>query len=56
MTTVRPLGRMNGCRSQNSRTFTLNQAHFSEKVAREDFGAGSWSVERRRLNGWEAAR
>ena len=42
--------------NQNSRTFTSNQAHFSEKVAREDFGAGSWSVERRRLNGWEAGR
>ena len=41
---------------ENSRTFTSNQAHFSEKVAREDFGPGSWSVERRRLNGWEAAR
>jgi GT2 family glycosyltransferase len=42
--------------NQNSRTFTSNQAHFSEKVARDDFGAGSWSVERRRLNGWEAGR
>ena len=41
---------------ENSRTFTSNQAHFSDKVAREDFSAGSWSVERRRLNGWEAAR
>jgi GT2 family glycosyltransferase len=41
---------------ENSRTFTSNQAHFSEKVAREDYSAGSWSVERRRANGWEAAR
>jgi len=41
---------------ENSRTFMSNQAHFSEKVARDDFGAGSWSVERRRLNGWEAGR
>jgi GT2 family glycosyltransferase len=42
--------------SRNSNTFSNNQAHFTEKVAREDFGAGSWSVERRRLNGWEAGR
>jgi GT2 family glycosyltransferase len=41
---------------ENSRTFTSNQAHFSEKVAREDYSAGSWSVERRRANGWEAGR
>lgn len=40
----------------NSRTFTSNQAHFSDKVAREDYSAGSWSVERRRANGWEADR
>ena len=41
---------------ENSRTFTSNKAHFLEKVARQDFGPGSWSVERRRLNGWEATR
>ena len=42
--------------SRNSNTFSNNQTHFTEKVAREDFGAGSWSVERRRLNGWEVGR
>jgi GT2 family glycosyltransferase len=41
---------------ENSRTFASNQTHFSEKVAREDYSAGSWSVERRRANGWEAGR
>jgi GT2 family glycosyltransferase len=41
---------------ENSRTFTANQKYFSEKVAREDFGPGSWSVERRRVNGWEGDR
>ena len=40
----------------NSRTFTSNQAYFSAKVERGDYGAGSWSVERRRANGWEADR
>jgi GT2 family glycosyltransferase len=41
---------------ENSKTFVCNQAYFSDKVARGDFGAGSWSVERRRANGWEAGR
>jgi GT2 family glycosyltransferase len=40
----------------NSRTFTSNQSYFSEKVAGEDFGPGSWDVYRRRMNGWEAGR
>jgi GT2 family glycosyltransferase len=41
---------------ENSRTFSANNAYHDEKVAREDYGAGSWSVERRRLNGWEVGR
>jgi GT2 family glycosyltransferase len=41
---------------ENSKTFARNQAYFSDKVARGDYGVGSWSVERRRANGWEAGR
>ena len=41
---------------RNSNTFSNNQAHYSNKVSNNDFGAGSWSVERRRLNGWERDR
>jgi GT2 family glycosyltransferase len=41
---------------ENSRTFMSNNAYHDEKISREDYGAGSWSVERRRLNGWEADR
>jgi GT2 family glycosyltransferase len=42
--------------NRNSNTFSNNQEHYSNKVANNDFSAGSWSVERRRLNGWERDR
>ena len=42
--------------AKNSNTFSSNQAHYSNKLSDNDFSAGSWSVERRRLNGWEAGR
>jgi GT2 family glycosyltransferase len=41
---------------RNSNTYSNNQSHYSNKVANEDFSAGGWSVERRRLNGWERDR
>jgi GT2 family glycosyltransferase len=41
---------------RNSNTFSNNQEHYSNKVANNDFSAGGWSVERRRLNGWERDR
>jgi GT2 family glycosyltransferase len=40
----------------NARTFPTNVAYFHDKVAREDYGPGSWDVYRRRMNGWEADR
>jgi GT2 family glycosyltransferase len=40
----------------NARTFASNVTHFEEKVARDDYGPGSWDVYRRRMNGWEADR
>jgi GT2 family glycosyltransferase len=42
--------------AKNSNTFSNNQTHYSNKVSDGDFSAGSWSVERRRLNGWERDR
>jgi GT2 family glycosyltransferase len=41
---------------KNARTFPTNAEYFYDKCAREDYSAGGWSVERRRLNGWEAGR
>jgi GT2 family glycosyltransferase len=42
--------------NRNSKTFSNNSAHYSNKVANNDFTAGGWSVERRRQNGWERDR
>ena len=41
---------------KNSNTFSNNQAYYSNKVSNNDFSAGGWSVERRRVNGWERDR
>jgi len=42
--------------NRNSNTFSNNQTHYSNKLSNGDFTAGSWSVERRRVNGWERGR
>jgi GT2 family glycosyltransferase len=41
---------------KNARTFPTNTKYFYDKCEREDYSAGGWDVERRRLNGWEADR
>jgi GT2 family glycosyltransferase len=41
---------------KNASTFPRNAELFHDKIAREDFSAGFWDVERRRVNGWEADR
>jgi len=41
---------------KNARTFPTNTKYFYDKCDREDYSAGGWDVERRRLNGWEADR
>jgi len=41
---------------RNGPTFRSNNKHYEDKIARGDFGAGGWDVERRRLNGWESDR
>jgi GT2 family glycosyltransferase len=41
---------------KNATTFASNISRFEEKVARDDYGPGSWDVERRRVNGWEVER
>jgi GT2 family glycosyltransferase len=40
----------------NHGSFQRNRDYYQGKIAREDFGAGGWDVERRRLNAWEADR
>jgi GT2 family glycosyltransferase len=41
---------------RNQDTFPRNRQHLSTKINDEDFTAGNWCVERRRLNGWELDR
>jgi len=43
-------------RARNSATFAKNQEYYSNKISNADFGSGGWSVELRRLNGWESGR
>jgi GT2 family glycosyltransferase len=41
---------------KNALTFVSNLSRLEEKVARDDYSAGGWDVERRRMNGWEVDR
>ena len=43
----------NGYDHLNNRTFTDNLQYFQDKVARNDFSEGYWSIRRRRRNGWD---
>jgi GT2 family glycosyltransferase len=43
-------------RSKNDKTYNNNQTYFDQKIANNDYGAGSWLLERRRLNAWDAPR
>lgn len=39
----------------NNGTHESNRVYYQGKVAREDFGPGGWSLERRRANAWDAS-
>lgn len=41
---------------KNIATFNNNSVYYSDKVEREDYGPGGWSLERRRTNAWDAPR
>lgn len=40
-------------RSRNDATFAANHAYYRDKIAREDFTPGQWSLERRRSLSWD---
>jgi GT2 family glycosyltransferase len=42
-----------GFMEKNAKTFAANQAYHHSKIANNDFSSGSWSLQRRRENGWE---
>jgi GT2 family glycosyltransferase len=41
-----------GFNARNDQTFSRNAKNYREKMARNDYGAGEWSLELRRLNDW----
>ena len=43
-------------RAKNDETFSRNSSYYANKVAREDYGPGGWSLERRRANAWDTPR
>jgi GT2 family glycosyltransferase len=38
---------------RNSQSFRENEIYHAEKILNDDYGAGGWSVERRRQNSWD---
>lgn len=42
-----------GYQQKNDFTFFRNQKHYQSKIDSEDYTAGNWSLEIRRVNGWE---
>jgi GT2 family glycosyltransferase len=42
-----------GYQEKNEITYFRNQKHYQSKINTEDYTAGNWSLEIRRVNGWE---
>ena len=42
-----------GYQHKNEITYFRNQKHYESKIDNEDYTAGNWSLEIRRVNGWE---
>jgi GT2 family glycosyltransferase len=42
-----------GYQDKNDKTFFANQRHYQSKIEANDYSPGTWSLEIRRVNGWE---
>jgi GT2 family glycosyltransferase len=42
-----------GYEHKNAKTFIANQAYYQSKLDKDDYTAGTWSLDIRRENGWE---
>lgn len=51
--TIRSSNELN---EKNTESFRLNSIYYNDKMARQDYGQGTWSLERRRRNGWDTPR
>ena len=41
---------------KNTTSFRSNSIYYNDKMARQDYGQGTWSLERRRRNAWDTPR
>ena len=51
--TIRSSNELN---EKNTQSFRLNSIYYNDKMARQDYGQGTWSLSRRRANAWDAPR
>lgn len=42
-----------GFQSKNNETFNSNANYYQDKINRQDFSAGQWTIRRRRQNSWD---
>jgi GT2 family glycosyltransferase len=41
---------------KNAESFRSNSVYYNDKMARQNYGQGAWSLERRRRNAWDSPR
>ena len=50
------IGADRGLREKNAVSFQNNSIYYNNKMATNDYGQGSWSLDRRRRNAWDTPR
>ena len=50
------IGADRGLREKNAISFQNNSIYYNDKMAKQDYGQGTWSLVRRRKNAWDTPR
>ena len=50
------IGADSGLREKNAVSFQNNAIYYNNKMAKNDYGQGAWSLDRRRRNAWDTPR
>ena len=50
------IGADRGLREKNAVSFQNNAIYYNDKMAKDDYGQGAWSLDRRRRNAWDTPR
>jgi len=50
------IGADRGLREKNAVSFQNNAIYYNNKMAKNDYGQGAWSLDRRRRNAWDTPR